>query len=147
MYQPQPSPEAIKAFKETTIRNFSVGHNHVVALDSEKQAWSWGEPPDTFRLQALPCLISNSSRIRMSGYLEGEGGHGLVQERVVNDAATPDCKLDAVEKDSNDAWRFFFPTLGTEEGPTFSRGRSCCRSISSAEVSLSAIDGDWVIIV
>lgn len=42
MYQPQPSPEAIKAFKETTIRNFSVGHNHVVALDSEKQAWSWG---------------------------------------------------------------------------------------------------------
>jgi len=49
MYQPQPSPEVIKAFKESTIRNFSVGQNHVVALDTEKQAWSWGEPPATGR--------------------------------------------------------------------------------------------------
>lgn len=44
MYQPQPTPEAIKTFKDTTIVNFSCGHNHVVALDSEKRAWSWGEP-------------------------------------------------------------------------------------------------------
>ena len=43
MYQPQPTPEVIKAFKETSIKAFSCGYNHVVALDSEKQAWSWGE--------------------------------------------------------------------------------------------------------
>ena len=43
MYQPQPTPEVIKAFKDTSIRAFSCGYNHVVALDMEKQAWSWGK--------------------------------------------------------------------------------------------------------
>ena len=42
MYQPQPMPSQIKAFKETSIRAFACGHNHVVALDTEKRAWSWG---------------------------------------------------------------------------------------------------------
>ncbi len=42
MYQPQPTPEVIKAFKDTSIRAFSCGYNHVVALDTDKQAWSWG---------------------------------------------------------------------------------------------------------
>ena len=46
MYQPQPTPEVIKAFKETSIREFACGHNHVVALDTDKQAWSWGESAD-----------------------------------------------------------------------------------------------------
>ena len=45
MYQPQPTPEAIKAFKDASIVNFACGHNHVVALDDQKRAWSWGEPP------------------------------------------------------------------------------------------------------
>ena len=43
MYQPQPTPEVIKAFRETSIKAFSCGYNHVVALDADKQAWSWGE--------------------------------------------------------------------------------------------------------
>ena len=41
-YTPQPMPSQIKAFKDSSIRAFSCGHNHVVALDTEKQAWSWG---------------------------------------------------------------------------------------------------------
>ena len=45
MYQPQPTPEAIKAFKDASVVNFACGHNHVVALDDQKRAWSWGEPP------------------------------------------------------------------------------------------------------
>ena len=44
MYAPQPTPAAIAAFKDTTIVNVACGHNHVVALDDQKLAYSWGTP-------------------------------------------------------------------------------------------------------
>ena len=58
MYQPQPTPEVVKAFKDTSIKAFSCGYNHVVALDTEKQAWSWGESLSALPDKVLPRLRS-----------------------------------------------------------------------------------------
>lgn len=56
MYQPQPMPSQIKAFKETSVRAFACGHNHVVALDAERGAWSWGEIYPISSLLIFSCL-------------------------------------------------------------------------------------------
>eukprot|EP00898_Chlorokybus_atmophyticus_P004937 jgi/Chlat1/5444/Chrsp36S05415 len=42
IYEPQPKPKAIAAFKDKTITKVACGSNHSVAVDSNGHVYSWG---------------------------------------------------------------------------------------------------------
>lgn len=91
MYQPQPTPEVIKAFKDTTIVNFGCGHNHVVALDAEKRAWSWGGLSacvySCCQLHMVESTQMHSADIMLAA--AGNGGYGRLGHTVQQDEFNP----------------------------------------------------------